>query len=76
MRGRHTLAFYKRMGVMDCVVENAEDYVDLAIRLVNDQSFRASVRSKIAENSGILFDDTSAIDEISDVFETLIRDAR
>ncbi len=61
---------------MDCVVHNAEDYVDTAVRLVHDRPFRTSVRAKIADTAGVLFNDTSAIDEISGVFETLIRESR
>ena len=76
MRGRHTLAFYKRMGVEDCIVAGAEEYVDTAIRLVHDETFRMSVRRKIAETSDSLFNDCTAIDEISDVFEALIRESR
>lgn len=75
MRGRHTSAFYRRMGVMDCVVDSANEYVETAIKLVHDTAFRESVRAKISEKAPALFDDTSAIDEISDVFETLILEA-
>jgi protein O-GlcNAc transferase len=76
MRGRHTLAFYKCMGVMECVVDSATAYVETAIRLAHDVPFRASVRARIAETSAALFNEASAIDEISDVFETLIRETR
>jgi protein O-GlcNAc transferase len=76
MRGRHTLAFYKKMGVMDCVVDSADAYVETAVRLVHDRAFSERVRSDIAANAPGLFNDTSAIDEISDVFEHLIDTAR
>ena len=72
MRGRHTLAFYKKMNVMDCVAHDAESYVNTAIRLVHETDFRVSVRKKIAEKSHLLFNNTSAIDEISDIFERMI----
>jgi len=75
MRGRHTLALYKRMDLMECVVESAEDYAATAVRLVKDQSFRSQVRTKISERSHVLFDDSSAINEISDVFDQMITEA-
>lgn len=75
MRGRHTLAFYKKMDLMDCVVDSAQDYAATAVRLVKDQTFRSHVRTKISERSHVLFDDVSAIEEISDVFDQLITDA-
>lgn len=76
MRGRHTLAFYKKMGVMDCVVDSAEAYAETAYRLVHDKGFRTSVREKIRANAPKLFNDTSAIGEISDIFEQLILESR
>ena len=33
LRGRQTYACYRRMGVMDCVAKDSEDYVRLAVRL-------------------------------------------
>lgn len=76
MRGRHTLAFYKKMGVTDCLVDSAEAYVETAYRLVHDQGFKTSVREKIKVNAPKLFNDSSAIDEISDIFERLILESR
>ncbi len=64
------------MNVMDCVVDNEEAYSETAIRLVHDTPFRDSVRAQITEKAQTLFGDVSAIDEISDVFETLIKDSR
>ncbi len=76
MRGRHTLAFYTKMDVLDCVVDSADGYVETAYRLVHDMPFRTSVREKISVRSERLFNDISAIDEISDVFEKLILESR
>ncbi|MEQ8735464.1 MAG: tetratricopeptide repeat protein [Rhodospirillaceae bacterium] len=76
MRGRHTLAFYRKMDVLDCVVNSTQGYVETAYRLVHDLPFRTAVRNKIAASSALLFNDTSAIDEISDVFEKLILERR
>ena len=75
MRGRHTLAFYKKMNVMDCVVHDAESYVNTAIRLAHKTDFRVSVRKKIAEKSHLLFNNISDIDEISAIFERMIIDS-
>ena len=76
MRGRHTLAFYRKMGVHECLVDGADAYVETAFRLVHDTPFREAVRAKISNSVGRLFNDKSAIDEISDVFETLILESR
>jgi predicted O-linked N-acetylglucosamine transferase (SPINDLY family) len=61
---------------MDCVVDSAEAYAETAYRLVHDKGFRTSVREKIRANAPKLFNDTSAIGEISDIFEQLILESR
>jgi len=72
MRGRHTLAFYRRMGVEALVVDSSEGYVATAIRAANDDAFRKDVRAQIAANSGKLFNDVAAVREIENVWETAL----
>ncbi len=72
MRGRHTLAFYRRMGVDAPVVQSSAAYVDVATRLVHDKGFRANVRGQIAANSARLFNDAASIREIEDVWEAAL----
>ena len=67
-RGRHTQAMYRRMGWTDCVVDNAESYVDLAVRLANDTSFRATVKARILETNGALFEDARVVREFERFF--------
>lgn len=63
MRGRHTLAFYRQMGFMDCVAEDEEGYVDRAVRLMHDANVRARVRGEIALRAARLFDQAGAVRE-------------
>jgi len=74
MRGRHTLAFYKKIEVLDCIAETPSEYVDIAFKLANNNSFRNTVRNKILESADNLFENKKSIDEISQVFESLILD--
>ncbi len=45
--GRYMSALYGKMNVMDCVASSLEEYVDIAVQLGTDPSFRESVKSKI-----------------------------
>ena len=74
MRGRHTLAFYKKIEVLDCIAETPSEYVDIAFKLANNNSFRNTVRNKILESVDNLFENKKSIDEMSEVFERLILD--
>ncbi len=61
MRGRHTAALLQQMGLDDLIAESLDGYVELAVRLGRDQTFRAETRSRIAERAGRLYEDRSAI---------------
>ncbi len=74
-RGRQTLALYRRMGVEDCVAADADDYVEIALRLAGDTDFAGRVRAEIAARSDLIFDDAGAIDAWNEALGTLARSA-
>ena len=75
-KSRLTYASYKRMGVMDCVVTDADAYVRTAVRLGTDPDFRAAVKKRIAETSDVLFDDAGTVREMEAIFSEAIARAR
>lgn len=62
-RGRLCSAIYKHIGVTDCIAETPDDYVDLAIRLATEPSFRNKIVEKILANNDRLFENQKAISE-------------
>lgn len=67
-RSRITYGCYRKMGVMDCVARDAGDYVDIAVRLGTDRTFRESVRQRILQHSSVLYDDRAAAFELAAFF--------
>lgn len=62
MRGRHTVAMLRQMEIEDLIATDANDYVTISTRLLNDGDFYASIRQQIAERQEHLFcDDAVAI---------------
>lgn len=61
MRGRLGAGILKRMKLTETIANNQEEYIDLAVRLVQDTSYRKTVRSKIKESKHLLFEDTAPI---------------
>ena len=61
LRGRITLALYKKMGWTDCVVSSAEAYVALATRLACEPAYRESVCRKIRDTNCVLFEDPEEV---------------
>lgn len=57
MRSRITRALYQKMNFMDCVADNFEQYVDLAVRLGTDREYRGTTSDKIIAACPVLFED-------------------
>ena len=61
LRGRITAGLYRKMQMTDCIVKTTDEYIALAVRLAKDQSFRETIRSRIATQSAVLFDDPAEV---------------
>jgi len=72
MRGRVSLGLYRQMQVMECVSENAEDYVEITRRIYLDKTFAKSVREKIQEGQVKVFDNRTAINSHAKFFEKIV----
>ena len=61
MPGRFTYAFYVRMGMWDCIAFDANEYVETAVALGVNETFREEVSEKITATVGRIFNDQTAI---------------
>ena len=61
LRGRFTLGCYRYMEIQDCIATTPQQYVDIALRLAREADFRAEVKAKIDERSGMLFGCDAAV---------------
>lgn len=61
LRGRLTLAMYRRMEFTELVARDEADYVRIALELGRDRDRRAAARAAIAERAPVLFADRGAI---------------
>jgi predicted O-linked N-acetylglucosamine transferase (SPINDLY family) len=57
------------MGLLDCVVDSAEAYVDLAVRLGTDRDYRQHMSQSILDRCDALYSDMRAIEGHADFFE-------
>jgi predicted O-linked N-acetylglucosamine transferase (SPINDLY family) len=72
LRGRITLALFKKIGVLDGVVDTAEEYVERAVRLGTEPEYRAEVRARILASCGALYEDTAAVRELEQFFKDAV----
>jgi predicted O-linked N-acetylglucosamine transferase (SPINDLY family) len=70
-RGRPTQAMYRKMEFTECIVQDAQDYIDRSVRLGTDAAYRAAVKEEILRRNGVLFEDLEVVRE----FERFFRDA-
>ena len=76
MRDRLTLALYKQMGIMDCVADNAQSYLNIAFRLANDKTWRSEIKDKIRANAGVLYENIEAVHELERFFEMAVENKK
>lgn len=76
LRGRFTYAYYKQMGLTECVAADAQDYVDIAVRLGTDGAHRARVKAEILARCHVLYENMEAIKEVEQFLIHAVRHAR
>ena len=67
MRGRQSLGMLSLLGVTETVARDADDYVDIASRLVADTAWRDELSARIVSAQGKLFDVPDAIVRLQQV---------
>ncbi|BBO88349.1 tetratricopeptide repeat protein [Desulfosarcina ovata] len=70
--GRLTYGFYKQMNIMTCVASDMNQYVELAIRMANDLSWKDSICREIESKSSILFENISNVKELEETLEKMV----
>ncbi len=61
LRGRITQALYQKMGLTDLIVDSADAYVELAVRLGTDADYRQTLHERILATGGVLFEDPEEV---------------
>ena len=61
MRGRLASGILKQMGLSELIAHTEEEYVAVAVKLIQDTEYRDNVRRRIEAARHVLFEDLSAI---------------
>jgi len=67
-RGRHTQAMYRKMGLSECIAKDANEYVEIAVRLGTDPAFAQAMRQRILSSNHVLFEDLRVVAEFERFF--------
>ena len=63
LRGRLSLAIYRKLGILDCVAKNPEDFARIAVRLGTDETYRIELCARIEAATSAIFDDPVFLSE-------------
>lgn len=72
-RSRMGMAFLRHLGIAETVAGNPDEYVETAVRLAADPSWRQTLRNRIAAAKSRLFDDAARVQGLASFLETAIR---
>ena len=75
MRGRHTVAMLEVLELPELIASDADDYVAISCRLLEDASFHQQMRDSIRERKLRLFNDKSVAEAFQLAVETVCRKA-
>ena len=73
MRGRHSTAILRMMGVTETITETIDDYVYIAIRLARDVSWRQTVKAKISARKHRIYRDRTCISGLEQFLNDVVR---
>jgi predicted O-linked N-acetylglucosamine transferase (SPINDLY family) len=61
MRGRHSMAILKMMGITETITETVDDYVSVAVRLARDVPWRTAIKERISADKHRIYRDRRCI---------------
>ena len=73
MRGRHSMAILRMMGVTETIAETIDDYVSIAVRLARDVPWRMAVKAKISANKHRVYFDGACISGLEQFLNHVVR---
>jgi protein O-GlcNAc transferase len=73
MRGRHTMAILRMMGVTDTIAGTLDEYVTIAARLARDVQWRATVKQRMSDNKHRVYRDSAVAPALEDFLSRVAR---
>jgi protein O-GlcNAc transferase len=72
LRSRITLALCRKMGVLDTVVDSADEYIRQATSIAADKSRRETLRQRILEQNSILYEDLAEVRAFEECLRSIV----
>ena len=76
MRGRHSFAILKMMGITETIASSKDEYIDIAVRLGKDPKYLEAMSRKIVQNKDRLYKDLKPVRALEDFLLKLVNKSR
>lgn len=75
MRGRHSYAILQMLGVTETIARTEAEYIDIAVKLGQDNNWRNSLVKKIIEHHPYLYDDKTCVEALENFYRSVVKQA-
>jgi predicted O-linked N-acetylglucosamine transferase (SPINDLY family) len=73
MRGRHSMAILRMMGVTETIAQTVDEYIAMAARLARDKAERKALGQRIADNKHRVYRDRACVTALEDLLDRSAR---
>ncbi len=74
MRGRHSYAFLKMLGITDTIANSEAEYIEIAVKLGLDADFRNSIVERTSQNHHRVFEDKTSVEGLEAFYKQVVKD--
>jgi predicted O-linked N-acetylglucosamine transferase (SPINDLY family) len=72
MRGRHSDSFLKMLGVTDTIAQNEAEYIDIAVKLGLNPTWRQNIAQEMSQRHHLLFDDQACVAGLEAFYQQVV----
>jgi predicted O-linked N-acetylglucosamine transferase (SPINDLY family) len=75
MRGRHSCAILKMIGMTETIAKNEVEYVKIAVKLGIELKWRNQVANQLMQSHPSLYDDKNCVTALEAFYQRVVRSA-
>lgn len=72
MRGRHSYSILKRLGITQTIAQTKAEYINIAVKLGLDESWRYQLREKISQHHSDFYSDREAVQGLENFYTQIV----
>lgn len=74
MRGRHSYAYLKMLGITDTIANSEAEYIEIAVKLGLDADWRNSIIERTSQNHHRVFEDKTCVEGLEAFYKQVVQE--